>query len=101
MASQTQEAEALETRPSIWVPVAVIIGVVALIGAVSSMRGKDMPVRTVNVTRDTISSTISTNGKIEPISGFESHAPTAATVKHVLVKEGDKVKAGQLLVELD
>ncbi len=101
MALQTQEAEALKTRPSIWVPVLVVIGVVALIGAVSSMRGKDMPVRTVSVTRGTISSTISTNGKIEPISGFEAHAPTAASVKRVLVKEGDTVKAGQLLVELD
>ena len=101
MALQTQEAEALKTRPSIWVPVLIVVGVVALIGAVSSMRGKDMPIRTVTVSRGTISSTISTNGKIEPLSGFEAHAPTAASVKRVLVKEGDTVKAGQLLVELD
>jgi len=82
-------------------PVLIVIGVVALVGAVSSMRGKDMPVRTTIVGRQSISSTISTNGKIEPITGFEAHALAPATVKRVLVKEGDWVKAGQLLVELD
>lgn len=53
--------------------------------------------------RGPIRSQISTNGKVEPIQNqnFESHAPIATTVKHLLVKEGDHVRKGQLLLELD
>src|SRR3954447_9460036 len=101
MASQTQDTEALKTRPSIWVPVAVVIAAVVLIGAFSSMKRGNMPVRTITVERQSISSTISTNGKIEPVTGFEAHAPAAASVKRTFVKAGDAVKAGQLLLQLD
>lgn len=59
------------------------------------------PVRAERAVREEIASVISTNGKIEPINSFEAHAPAPATVNKVLVKEGDHVKAGQLLVELD
>lgn len=44
---------------------------------------------------------VSTNGKIEPLQNFEAHAPVATTVKRVLVKEGDHVRKGQLLIQLD
>src|SRR5689334_14979326 len=53
------------------------------------------------VVRQDIASTISTNGRIEPILNFEAHAPAPATVKRTLVREGDQVKAGQLLLQLD
>ncbi len=35
------------------------------------------------------------------MQNFEAHAPIATTVKRLLVKEGDHVHKGQLLVELD
>lgn len=35
------------------------------------------------------------------MQNFEAHAPIGTTVKRVFVKEGDHVKKGQLLVELD
>jgi HlyD family secretion protein len=44
---------------------------------------------------------VSTNGKVEPIQNFEAHAPIATTVKRLLVKEGDHVRRGQLLLQLD
>ena len=44
---------------------------------------------------------ISTNGKVEPIQDFQAHAPIGTTVRKVLVHEGDAVKQGQLLLELD
>jgi len=53
------------------------------------------------VERGPIRSLISTNGKVEPISNFEAHAPIATTVKRLLVKEGDHVRQGQLLLQLD
>src|SRR5262249_1959953 len=53
------------------------------------------------VERSTIRSIVSTNGKIEPVQNFEVHAPVGTTVKRLLVKEGDHVKKGQLLVQLN
>lgn len=51
--------------------------------------------------RGPIRSLISTNGKVEPIRNFEAHSPVATTVKHLFVKEGDHVRQGQLLLQLD
>jgi HlyD family secretion protein len=58
-------------------------------------------VRSVAVERGPIRSVVSTNGKIEPVLNFEAHAPIATTVKRLLVKEGDHVRKGELLLELD
>jgi len=58
-------------------------------------------VRAASVQRGPIRSLVSTNGKIEPIQNFEAHAPIATTVKRLLVKEGDHVRKGQLLLQLD
>ncbi len=58
-------------------------------------------VRTTTVERGPIRSLISTNGKAEPIQNFEAHAPAATTVKHLFVREGDQVRRGQLLLQLD
>ncbi len=64
-------------------------------------RGDVVPVRVVNVQRATIRSVISTNGKVEPLHNFAAYAPTGTTIEKVLVKEGDRVKRGQLLVKLN
>ncbi len=101
MALQTQEAEALKKKPSLVIPIGVVIVLVLLVGAISSLRRGPMPIRAVAVARQTITSNISTNGKIEPVTGFEAHAPAPTSVKKLFVKEGDTVKAGQLLVQLD
>ena len=57
--------------------------------------------RAVAVERGPIRSVVSTNGKVEPIQNFEAHAPISTTVKQLLVKEGDHVRKGQLLLQLD
>lgn len=64
-------------------------------------RAAPLKVTTTTVERGTIRSLISTNGKIEPIQNFEAHSPVATTVKRLLVKEGDHVRRGQLLLQLD
>jgi len=64
-------------------------------------RGDVVPIRVATVTRTTLRSVVSTNGKVEPLRSFEAHAPVGTTVKRLLVKEGDHVNQGQLLVELD
>ena len=57
--------------------------------------------RTAVVEQGTIRSLVSTNGKIEPVNNFEAHAPVPTSIRRVLVKEGESVKKGQLLVVLD
>lgn len=77
----------------------IIAGVIVLASFMS--RDDTVPVRTAKVQRTTIRSVISTNGKIEPVRNFEAHAPIGANVRRVLVKEGDHVEKGQLLVQLN
>jgi HlyD family secretion protein len=60
-----------------------------------------LKIRTTTVERGPIRSLISTNGKVEPIQNFEAHSPVATTVKRLFVKEGDHVRKGQLLLQLD
>jgi len=74
---------------------------VILLAAFNSLRGNEVPVRADRVVRGNITNFINTNGKVRPVDNFEAHAPVATTVHRVLVHEGDRVKAGQLLLQLD
>jgi len=60
-----------------------------------------LKVHAITVQRGPIRSLVSTNGKVEPVQNFEAHAPIATTVKRLFVKEGDHVRKGQLLLQLD
>ncbi|MBO0910896.1 MAG: efflux RND transporter periplasmic adaptor subunit [Acidobacteria bacterium] len=84
-----------------WVLWAAGAVVAVILLASFASRDDSVPVTAATVTRGSIRSVISTNGKVEPISNFERHAPIGTTVKRVLVKEGEHVQKGQLLVELD
>lgn len=84
-----------------WASALTVVGAVVLLAALVWRRDDTVPVRTAEVQRGNIRSVISTNGKIEPVSNFEAHAPTSTSVKRVLVKEGAAVKKGALLVQLD
>lgn len=99
MTLQTQERQALKTR-KLWIPIAVVIGIVALIG-VFAFRPRTVLIRAATVTRQPISAAISTNGTIEPVTGLEAHAPAPASVQRVFVKEGQRVRKGTLLLSLD
>jgi HlyD family secretion protein len=79
-----------------------LLGVLAVFAIVPFFtRQSPLHVRTTTVKRGPIRSLISTNGKVEPIHNFEAHAPLGTTVKRILVKEGDRVRKGQLLLQLD
>ncbi len=84
-----------------WVTALAILGAVILAAAFVSHRDDGVPVRTAIVEQGAIRSLVSTNGKIEPVNNFEAHAPVSTSVRRVLVKEGDSVKKGQLLLVLD
>jgi HlyD family secretion protein len=78
-----------------------ILAAVIVLAAFISRRDDSVRVRVAVVQQATIRSLVSTNGKIEPVNNFEAHSPVPTSVQRVLVKEGDSVKRGQLLVVLD
>jgi HlyD family secretion protein len=53
------------------------------------------------VTKTTIESTVSTNGKVEPAQWAAARALAAGLVNSIAVRRGDEVKAAQTLVTLD
>jgi HlyD family secretion protein len=81
--------------------IAVLLILILAAGAYVAFRPRRIRISVVKPVRQTISNSITTNGKVEPIHGFEAHAPVAGTIQRVLVKEGDHVQAGQLLLVMD
>ena len=82
----------------------IIIGVVLAVLVLVlwlSFRRTQVQVRTARAYRETITSSIATNGKIEPIDNFEAHAPHVHHGQEGRNPQGDWVKAGQLLLQLD
>jgi HlyD family secretion protein len=98
MAKQGQN-NGLDRKRLVAVAIMVVLAVVIFTGI--NQRRAGVSIRAEKVARQEIASVISTNGKIEPVNSFEAHAPAPAIVKDVRVTEGDHVKAGQLLVQLD
>ena len=84
-----------------WIVTTIAIVAAVILLASFMSREPAVPVRAVNAQRGTIRSVVSTNGKVEPLQNFEAHAPVGTTVKKILVREGDQVKKGQLLAQLD
>jgi HlyD family secretion protein len=96
----TNNNASLGTRRRWIVPTVAITAAVVLLASFIS-RDPAVPVRAVTAQRGVIRSVVSTNGKVEPMRNFEAHAPIATTVRKILVREGDHVKKGQLLVKLN
>jgi HlyD family secretion protein len=86
-------------RGWLWVGVAVILVVVFF--SARSLTRERLPVRTATVERASLTSTLSTNGRVEPEAKYVYPSPIATTVKAVYVQPGDRVPAGKLLVVLD
>jgi HlyD family secretion protein len=77
--------------------------VLVIVGASAMLR----PSRTIDpdklstVERGDIARSVVATGKIEPLTKVEVKSKSSGIVKKILVDEGQQVKAGQVLVELD
>jgi len=58
-------------------------------------------VAVVQVVRENLNASISSNGKVEPITPYSMHALLSTFVNKVYAVEGQNVKRGQLLLTLD
>ncbi len=83
----------------VWLGAAIILVLVFL--SVRSLTRERLQVRAVQVSRQPLASTMSTNGRVEPEENVEVHSPLATTIKTVYVQAGDQVPAGKLLLSMD
>jgi HlyD family secretion protein len=81
----------------------VLLALLALIGLVAFFwaRGAGpVTVPTTKVERTTLVSTLNTNGKVEPIEWAAVRSETAGSIEKIYVERGQRVKKGQILVQL-
>ncbi len=72
-----------------------------LLIALLASRGQAPLVQVTTVTREDLTETITSNGKVEPISPLVARAEFAAFVEKVDATEGQAVRRGQVILTLD
>jgi HlyD family secretion protein len=82
-----------------WIGAAVIVVLVFV--SVRSLTRDRLEVRAAQAVHKSLESTISTNGRVEPITNYEIPCRISTTVTAVYVQPGDVVPAGKLLLTLD
>jgi len=84
-----------------------IVGIttlVVLVGLFFFLRSEFHGTVTINVSQvqyQDIRSTVSTNGKVQPIDDYQAHAPAPGVVARLFVAVGQKVAKGEELVQMD
>ncbi len=80
---------------------AAILILVALFSLVKVLRGPQVEFVTDQITRGNIKEVVSVSGLIKADSTADLSFPVTGVVKNILVKEGDNVAAGDVLITLD
>ena len=83
----------------VWLGAGVIL--VLVFFSVRSLTREHLQVRAVEVSRQPLESSVSTNGRVEPEMNYQVNSPISTTVKAVYVQPGDQVAAGKVLMRLD
>jgi HlyD family secretion protein len=96
--SEDESMSALARR--LWIGVGAALVLTAVLVFVSG-RGATARVAVADVVRENLSSMVSSNGKVEPVSPASFRAGFPAFVERVFAVEGQQVKRGQILYSLD
>ncbi|HYP13853.1 MAG TPA: efflux RND transporter periplasmic adaptor subunit, partial [Bryobacteraceae bacterium] len=83
-----------------FIVVVLLIAVLGALGWAFLMRSAPPDVPFTRVTRETLVSTLTTNGKVEPTEWVAVRSEASGPVERVHVQKGQAVTAGQLLVTL-
>lgn len=83
-----------------WIVLGLAAGLALLVLIVLASRGQAPAVPVVNVAREDLTSSISSNGKVEPITASVARAQFPTFVDKVLASEGQAVRRGQLILTL-
>jgi len=81
--------------------VLVLVLVVVAVGMATSGGAKIDPTKIAAVEKGDLAKSVVATGKVEPITKVEIKSKASGIVKKLYVEYGDKVKAGQVLAELD
>jgi HlyD family secretion protein len=84
-----------------WIVLGLAAGLAVLVVIVLASRGQAPAVPVVTVVRENLSASISSNGKVEPITATVARAQFPTFVEKVLASEGQAVHRGQLILTLD
>ncbi len=84
----------------LWLLLAAAVVLAAVLVFINERRPA-ASVTEVAVVRENLSTDISSNGKVEPVAPYDIRAEADTFVKRLNVAEGQQVKKGQLLLELD
>ncbi len=87
-------------RNRIWLSL-LVAGVLAYVLIALSGRKPVPKISAVSPVRENLVASISSNGKVEPIAPYVTRAKLDTFVEKVSAKEGQAVRRGQLLLELD
>jgi HlyD family secretion protein len=88
------------SRSRSWLAI-LLVGAAVIVVWVATKQAAPPEVDFVKVTRQTLISSLSTNGKVEPIEWRPLRSERAGVVTRILVSRGEQVTQGQPLVELD
>jgi HlyD family secretion protein len=84
-----------------WIVLALVAALAIIVVIVIAGRAQAPAVPIVKVSREDLSSAITSNGKVEPISPFVAHAQFPTFVGKVMATEGQDVHPGQVVLVLD
>ncbi len=84
-----------------WIAGGIVLVIVLLVIANIAKKDKGPEVMTEKIVRGTVQQKVTGSGQIKPATQVKVSAQVAGKIIRIYVKEGDHVKKGQLLVELD
>ncbi|MGP0072717.1 MAG: efflux RND transporter periplasmic adaptor subunit [Bryobacteraceae bacterium] len=88
------------SRSRSWLAI-LLVGAAVIVVWVATKKAAPPEVDFVKVTRETLTSSLSTNGKVEPIQWMPVRSERSGVVTRVLISRGQQVQKDQPLVELD
>src|SRR5215212_9385911 len=92
----------MKNKMFVWIGLAALVVVALIVFQVAAKaKGKVEAVQMAKVRREDITARVRAPGKIEPKTQVKISADIPGKVIHLLVKEGDRVKQGQLMLQLE
>lgn len=90
-----------KNRVRLWFWQGLALVAIVVFFVTQHMLREQLPVRAEQIGHQPLQSTVSTNGRVEPVEKTSFSSPVAAQIKAIYVKTGDTVPAGKVLVQLD
>jgi HlyD family secretion protein len=88
-------------KARVWIPLLLLAGAGAAIWRLEVAKSRPPEIAFARVTRETITSSVPTDGRIEPLEWAVARAERPGAVKEILIKNRDHVAKGQELARLD